>query len=259
MNPSKRVVDRIRDATAVVASAETNAVAVGRGLRATFEEHLVEGEVLPDWTLVVRLIGRVLDARAAQLAQADVRYQTELVDDDAPRANRDKVASELQSRVSEIREILVGVYGATQIERYGSRGATPREGPALVAFVTAMANRLRDQPLPTPRVKVALDQRALADELLARVPEVEATLDRVARERRRAQAALIARDAAMDTLDGTFSNMASALTALYRIGGQAKLAARVRPSSKRPGRLVEPEEPAEAASDTEEAPSADGG
>jgi hypothetical protein len=61
----------------------------------------------------------------------------------------------------------------------------------------------------------------------------------VEREAREAEATLVAKNAALAEYDATFSSVATVVSGLLRMGGSAELAARVRPSPRRPGRTVE--------------------
>ncbi|MEM9463383.1 MAG: hypothetical protein AAGF11_55085 [Myxococcota bacterium] len=74
----------------------------------------------------------------------------------------------------------------------------------------------------------------------------------VAREVREAEATLVAKNRALDEYDRTFGDVATLVSALLRIGGEVELAARVKPSTRRPGQTLEVAERAEEQPATEE-------
>lgn len=243
MSPSKQVVDRQKDSTAVLASVNTHTAVIRDGLAATLGSHLAPDESLPDFGLVLTLIGRALDARTRVMAESDTQHSTELADDDGFRATRDERAAELVNTVTSLREALEGIYSATEIQRYGIKGSTPRDPAQIAAFATALADRLETDALPTPRFAANLDRLAIAAELRARVAPLGEALAHVAREAREAESTLVVRDTAVTAYERTFSRSAAALVALYRLAEQDELASRIRPSGRRPGRLAEPAEP----------------
>jgi len=69
--------------------------------------------------------------------------------------------------------------------------------------------------------------------------ELHKQLANVAREAREAQATKQGRDAAVAAYDDAFGKTANLLVALFRFAGDDELAARVRPSVKRPGQTEE--------------------
>ena len=106
----------------------------------------------------------------------------------------------------------------------------------LARFAGEGAKALAKIKLPAPRVKGAkLDAADTAAELADKRAALDAELETVAREAREAEATKVARDAAMTRYDEVFGGTAGALSALLRVAGDRELAARVRPSLRRPG------------------------
>jgi hypothetical protein len=246
MPPSKQVVDRQKDAVSVVSSVQTHASAIRTALAEELTPYLQSSETLPDLELLLTLVGRAIETRASEMSSADMEHQTELADDGGYRKARDLAAGDLISSITSMRGMLEGVFGQAEIQVYGIKGTTPRDPNQLVAFALALASHLEKEPLPKPKFAATLDRLALAADLRAKVTPLQEALEHVAREVREAESTLVARDAAMDTFDRTFSRSAAALTALFRLAGQDELASRVRPSGRNPGRLAEPTEPTEA-------------
>ena len=72
---------------------------------------------------------------------------------------------------------------------------------------------------------------------------LEAALGDVAREVREAQVASDARNRALAANDDSFARVAGATAALLRTMGDDALAARVRPSTRKPGQVATEEDP----------------
>jgi hypothetical protein len=118
-------------------------------------------------------------------------------------------------------------------------GPTPEDPVVLSRFAGEVATQLVRIKLPAPRIKGAkLDTAEIASAL----QELRATLDAqvkdVAREVREAQATLDAKNQARAAYDELFGGAATTLTGLLRLAGKPDLAAKVKPSSRKPGQTA---------------------
>lgn len=236
---SKQVIDNKKSADYVAAAASAHADTIGRALSDLCSPHLDASESLPDAALLSRLLGRALAASSAAMVRADEAHSGELSDDAQPRAERDRVASELVAKLVELREITTGVYGSQLAARLFP-GSTPRDPSMLAAFAKEVSHALRTVSLPAPRVKGAsIDAATIAKELDAAHAELTSHQHDVVRETREAQATLEAKNTAVASYQQRFSHVANLLSALLSIAGNAELAKKVRPSGRRPGQTAE--------------------
>lgn len=234
--PSKQVTDRQKSATSVVAAGETHADLVAVNLQTLLSPYLRDGEVVPDFRVLTRLISRALADANSAMVLADEAHHTELADDAAPRGARDQVAAALYNELTELREWLTGVFGAGVDRRFGFSDLTPRDPVPLERFAGEVTTALATQPLPAPRrTGVTWSPSESIHTLEALRAELRGHLKDVAREVREAHATLIAKNTAMATYDERFICVATALNGLFRLAGHTDLAARVRPSTRRAG------------------------
>jgi hypothetical protein len=243
--PSKQVTDREKSARAVAAAAETHANESATAVAQVLRPHLRSGETLPDLALLVRLAGRYIQAANADLVAADRAHDGELADDSAPRARRDEKAAVLREVIHHARATLESQYGAAGLRVLAMQHAPPADPSALATYTQSAIAALENDriALPTPlRRSVSIDRRLLAEDLREHLPALSEALADVARESREAEATLVAKHEAMSRNDAAFSRAAAWITESFRLGGLDDLAARVRPSGRRPGVLAAEEE-----------------
>ncbi|WP_441289159.1 hypothetical protein ACSRUE_46555 [Sorangium sp. KYC3313] len=244
--PSKLVTDRQKSANSVVASGETHAGRIAAELEALLSPHLRKGEKMPDVSLFTHIVARALAEARDRMVAADEAHQAELADDAAPREARDEAAAALYTELTELREWLTGLYGAAALARLGFTDATPRDPAQLERFAGEVARALGARDLPKPRRKGI---RWDTEETVLRIEGLRGALrghlKDVAREAREAEATLLAKTAAIAAYDDRFSRAATFLVGLFRLAGHPELAARVRPSSRRPGQIEADAPPAE--------------
>lgn len=172
------------------------------------------------------------------MVEADAANEAELSDDEQVRTARDEASQVLYDKIVELREILTGAYGAPTASKV-IVGATPQDPVMLARFAGEVATALEKIKLPTPRIKGAkLDASEAAESLSASRSALTKHIKDVAREVREGQATLDAKNRATAAYDEIFAGVATMLTGQLRLAGKADLAAKVRPSSRRPGQTA---------------------
>ena len=236
---SKGVTDRQKSADSVIAASETHAARIGEALKRLLASRTDARDGAPDFADVTLGLGRVLTAQRDRLIAADEANEAELADDAAERARRDEGAAALRAAAVTLREILIGVYG-TEFASSILTGSTPEDPVVLSRFAGEVIRKLRDATPPPARVAGAsLDLARAATELGDLTGALDEQLKHVQLEARQAQATVVAKASAMAAYDATFTGVAGTLSGLLRLAGERELAARVRPSGRRPGQTAE--------------------
>lgn len=229
--PSKQVVDRQKEAQAVIAAGTTHAATLVEGLTALLSPMLQRGEKLPDLELLLKLALRVLDESQSALVEADEAHQRELLDDAEPRDARDEAAAGLRDRLISLRDTLASLYGESILRKSGFTSPTPEEPVLLSRFAGQVSGALQELTLPRPRLpglRIQVNAPELAAELDAQRGRLDQALADVTRETKEAQATLSARDEAAASFDSRYQGVANLVTGLLRLAGKPDLAARVR-------------------------------
>lgn len=236
---SKQSVDKQKSASSVIAVGETHAESTQNALVGILQPFLKKGESMPDFAAAMRLSCRALAAARDHMVQCDQAHETELADDAEVREARDEAYGVLYAQLVEVREILGGAYGSGTVNKVLA-GATPQDPVMLSRYAGEVASKLDDVKLPAPRVKGAkLDTAELAGSIRANRAELDKHLEAVQREFREAQVTLDAKNQASTAYDNMFTAVANGLTGTLRLAGKTELAAKIRPSTRRPGQTAE--------------------
>lgn len=235
---SKQVIDREKSASAVAAVGETQAEATGIALGKLLKPFVAKGEAAPNFTMVLLLVARAIEGAKGRMVDADAAHEAELGDDDGVRAARDAACEALSDKLVELREVLTGAFGATTASSILA-GPTPQDPVVLARFANEVVTALGRIKLPAPRIKGAkLDKAETAAEIADLRSALDTQLKGVAREVREAQATLEAKNQEIAAYDAIFTGGAKALEGLLLLAGKAELAAKVKPSSRRPGQTA---------------------
>ena len=239
--PSKQVTDREKSARAVAAAAETHAAQIAQGFARELSPYLKPGEAMPDLTLLASLIGRKLLADNAALSTADHVHERELADDDGPREDRDEAVANVRGVLLDLRAAVEAVYGARGLTLLGLGAAVPTDPSVVATTAGNIHSALLDQKIKLPkpkRVGMKLDRADFAEELAAELPGLTKALAKVAKEDREKEATQRAKNEAMARNDATFMSGATFLAASCQLAGLADIAAKVRPSGRKPGQTA---------------------
>jgi len=244
---SKQVTDREKSTRAVGAAVDTHSGDLARHIADTLSPYLAKGETLPDVALIARLVGRWMHRTTERLVQADRAHEDELGDDAAPREARDRAAEKVRAVLVDLRGALDSTHGPSALALMHVQEAAPSD-PSVIAtqgrtVLEALSNDKLKLPAPR-RAGVKIERAAFADDLARELPELEKALNVVSREAREAEATLRAKQSAMEASDHAFTNGAAWLSATFALAGMNDLAAKVRPSGRKPGQTAETPEPA---------------
>lgn len=235
---SKQVTDRDRSSSKVVATVEAHATEVNQKLGALLERHLQAGETMPNLALFATLIGRHLTSVAAVLNEADLVHEAEIGDDVQPRVERDEAESDLRDATVNYRNALGAGYGDAALRAHSVGTAAPSDTRGLIRYAKDFRSGLLDAaraPSVPARTGVVVDRAALAAALTTRIERLDAALVVVEREAAELKRTQAAKDEAMSANDTAFSGVANVMEGLLVLAGRKDLAARVRPSARKPG------------------------
>lgn len=238
---SKMVHDRYRSALQVARLAEANAERTGARLADVLGPAAEPDRPAPDWPHIMRMIARTVMALAERLADADRALADEMQDDHAPLERRERARSALFQRMGSLRAMTRGIYGESALGRVGMSGNTPIEPLALHRLGTHVLEHLGVlATLPPAVAGGVLDIATVREDLTAQVAALGQAIDDIAHEERKREVALAHKNSVMAEFDAQFAYGAHMLEGLFGWAGEPDLAARVRPSSRQPGRLDQP-------------------
>lgn len=237
-DPTKMVTDRRKSSLIVENSVGTSGETVAAKLIERTVATAGEGPV-PDYLLVLQALGAKLAQTREELTAADQRHRDEVSDDDEHREKRDEAARELNRQILKLRDSFTGIYGATARKTLGFDDRTARDPMPLLAQGQRLLDNLRHPglQLPAPQTPgIEVDLALILPPLETAVETLRVAIQDVAREKTEADLTLVSKNEALAAFDDTFLWVARALAALYSLAGEYELAARVRPSRRRPGR-----------------------
>ena len=235
--PSKMVVRRQRNATAVEAAVIAHASEAHEAVEDALGSFLEDGEAFPDLELLQQLCRRSLEAHQRQLVQRDEEHLARLRNGVDPLQRRKAAARALGRSLAQFRETTRGIFGRPAADAlFGLGGPMGQDPEELIRKGRRMLGVLArgDLQLPEPILRgISVDTSAWSEDLRPLLEELEASHDAVTRQRRQEESTLVAKHQAFDRHDRAYRRVVKMLQGLYELGDLTALAERVRPSPAR--------------------------
>lgn len=260
---STRVQNRRTNAAYVVSSVAENRDVVTQGLlahNAYLPAELRIGEesvrVFLEW------LANTMRFKTDAMLAAETEYVNEQADDPPVRERRDAAMPPLSLCMSQTRNQVGAVLGATGIISYGLREGVPRTAVELADYARVVVGLLREHPRVEAKSVVGqFDTAVLASTVEEALAPLEEALHDLVIEQRQLQSAMLRRDTVVGEWQDVYANGSGTFAFLSRMAGHAELARRVRPTTRRsrgkdrnPGDDVSPELPASDGDPAGEAP-----
>ncbi len=193
---------------------------------------LQEGEVLFDFSLLQRVLSRMIETSFEQMVAADKAHFDELTSHIAPRMERDNLVEAVRQKLIETRRIAQGLFGLERaVEIVAIEGDTGRQPELLWRQAEHTLSRLRSPDLRLPTASTAsvvIDSQTLADELEPLVTRLEAAIKAVERQSRSAITSLQTKQDAMTDHDQLIVASSRIISGFYLLARRPDLAKRIR-------------------------------
>lgn len=243
LKPTKQVQDLKTLVDRLVTAHDTYAATIGQGFEKVLGRATEGAENVPDMAVMTRLLARRMARLGEHMVEADLANQREQSDDHAPQHERDKQDEHLRKELNEVKEMATGLYGSGVLETFKLGAPLPTDSKGLVAYAQEASAAIRGtavESLPKPRIKGAsadLDEWAAPLERVAR--ELDGALNAVANEARQAEAALRAKNQAVENIRKAFEPATHFLQHMLQFVGESARAERIKPFLKEGGALEE--------------------
>lgn len=229
---TKTVFQRKKNARTVLASIEVHSQEVGAKLTRAVGPYLGEGEKV-DFVALQLSLGRCLEDHREILERADDAHIAELMNDRRLRQVRERSTRQLYLILSGLSRTLDGTYGPGTAEDKLGLGPGLRPRPHLMLEMgRRTATRLAEPGIDFGSPDLT-GVAVTPEEVLARIEpplaELGEALQALSRERSKFHRSLRWKQEKIAEYDLAYSQVASALQALYRLVGEDLLAERLRP------------------------------
>ena len=235
--PSTMVVDRVKSCDVVLSALEKNGPQMTGVLGEKYGSHLDEGQVMPFETQRQLFVKELIRLRE-QLVEAERDNRDQKVRETLTRTRRDADVQEVNAKVVRVRRILSGAYDDGQTAETGLARRNARASEVLLEQATTLVAKLERSDLALRGSQLGdfeVDAPMLAQGLKPATDSLRQSMDELVDEVRQSEVTLIAKDRAMAEFNHGFLWIARSVESLLQLAELEEEAARVRPSSRRPG------------------------
>ncbi len=212
-----------------------------------------EGGIIVDYAGVFANLGTELRSAHQGMVAANTVHLGQLARIVALKERRASLTKGLITRFLRVRHGLEGFFGAHQgFPMLAVAGDTPRDPVGIVHQVRETVDFLKQPKVELPTLDldgIQIDLVATATQLSGEADLLDQLLVELDRARKDAEVTRQAKNDAIDLFDDVLLWVGRALESYFHLAGMHDLAARVRPSARRPGRRAAEED---SGSDSEE-------
>ncbi len=252
--PSKMVADRVQSTAVVLWAIREHGHAMVDILDGQYCPYLEDGEVMP-FEIQLRLFEKALIHRRDDLVEAERELRAQKARENKARRRRDAAVGAANGDVVALRRLYRGAYSDDQLVDVGFARQTPQGPEELYEQAVQLVDGMDDSRLQlSGRFEdFELNARPLVRQLKTSSRTLQQASSDLRREERISETKLFVKDQALKTHNHAFLWIARTVESLLRLAGLEALAARVRPSARRPGVTVAVSTGAEAEGETPDA------
>lgn len=253
--PSKMVAERMQSCEVVLWALRTHGHQMAELLGGKYSPHLEEGQVMP-FEIELAIFQKELIQLRDVMHSAERTNRTQKAQETQSRRLQDAVIVTVNVLIARLRRLFSSAYDDDQLAEAGFARINARQPEELLEQAAYLAVRLRQPDLEFSDSHIGnfeVEASTLAPELEPLVEDLRQKLSELHREVRLTEASQQAKNEAMDEFNHGFLWIARSVESKLQLAGMEELAARVRPSSRRPGVTERKPELPEAQDDEQQA------
>ncbi len=235
--PSTMVADRKKSCDIVLSALGTHGQQMVGNLGGKYSPHLEDGQVMPFETQL-QLFEKELIRLRDQMVEDERLNRDQKARETEARARRDADVREVNAKVGRARRVLTGVYEVDQAAKAGLARRNARDSEVLLEQATTLIAHLERSDfalIGSQLGQFEVDAPVLAQGLKPSADRLRQSIDDLVQEVRQSEVTLLAKDESMAEFNHGFLWIARSIESLLQLAGLEEQAARVRPSSRRPG------------------------